>query len=68
MQENPFVNFRDMRLYEQQRWILKENSIFSTNMLITSELLWKKLTHEQRRMFGSRQREHRVAMAACQTA
>lgn len=57
MQENPFVNFRDMRLYEQQRWILKENSIFSTNMLITSELLWKKLTHEQRRIVLEAARE-----------
>lgn len=60
MQENPFVNFRDMRLYEQQRWILKENSIFSTNLLITSELLWKKLTHEQQRIILEAARESTV--------
>lgn len=47
-QENPLVNFHDMHFYAQHRWILEENSFFSTNLVLTSAALWSRITQEQR--------------------
>ena len=46
-QENPYVNFEDMQLYRKHRWILEENSFFSTNAILTSRALQDRLTRGQ---------------------
>ena len=50
LQENPYVNFKDMRFYEQHGWILEENSFFSTCMLITSTACLDSLSPEQQQI------------------
>ncbi len=49
-QENPYVNFEDMQLYRKHKCILEENSFFSTNAMVSSQALRKRLSSGQWRI------------------
>ena len=44
VQENPYQNFYDMRLYESHRNLLELNMLFDSNVLLTSSRFWNRFS------------------------